>query len=219
MDKSLYTQLDNLIRTMPELAATTLPPQALPWVAQAHGLVYAVLGNSKEVEDLKKASDRLGSIAYRWEAAAQIAAIVHQAQVTARSVVGQAPDWIQELKDPDLLELLKELYGAFNDGYRVLAAIGVRTAFDRATELLNIDPSLSFADKLKKAQSNGHVGVKEKTALEVLINAGSAAAHRGWRPTDKELGAMIDALKSFLRREFRTNPNLVDIKDAVPPRP
>jgi hypothetical protein len=43
MNKSLYAQLDHLIETMPDLSAFTLPPEALPWVGQAQGLVYALM--------------------------------------------------------------------------------------------------------------------------------------------------------------------------------
>jgi Domain of unknown function (DUF4145) len=219
MNKSLYAQLDHLIETMPDLAAFTLPPEALAWVGQAQGLVYAIMGNSQEVVDLEKASGRLGSIAYRWEAAQQIVAIVHRVRTRARSVVRRrAPDWTHELEDQELFALLEELYGALNNEYMVLAAIGVRTAFDIATESLGIDPSLSFAEKLKKAQSDGHVGTKEKEALEVIVNAGSAAAHRGWKPTHDELAAMMDALESFLQRAFFTNRKVAALKGAVPPR-
>ena len=87
MNKSLYAQLDDLIETMPDLAAFALPPEALAWVGQAQGLVYAIMGNSRKVVDLEKASGRLGSIAYRWEAAQQIVAIVHRVRTRARSVV------------------------------------------------------------------------------------------------------------------------------------
>jgi hypothetical protein len=118
-----------------------------------------------------------------------------------------------------LFDLLKELYGAFNNGYPVLAAIGVRTAFDSATERLGISSSLSFSRKLEEAKSAGHVGEKEKNALTVLVDAGSAAAHRGWRPSHDDLTAMINALETFLQRVFLTNPKVDAIKDGVPPRP
>jgi hypothetical protein len=50
MDKSLCTQLEQLIETMPNLAGIPLPPEVLLWVGRAHGLVYAVLGNISEFE-------------------------------------------------------------------------------------------------------------------------------------------------------------------------
>jgi hypothetical protein len=216
MNKSLYSQLDHLIQTMPDLAAFTLPREALAWLGQAQGLVYALMG---EVKELQEASGRLGSIAYRWEAAQQIVAIIHRVRTRARSVVRrQVPDWTHELQDRELFALLEELYGALNNEYMVLAAIGVRTAFDIATESLGIDSSLSFADKLRQVQLQGHVGPQEKEALEVLVEAGSAAAHRAWKPTHDQLAAMMDALESFLKRAFLTNRKMRALKGAVPPR-
>lgn len=218
MNKLLYTQLDHLIGTMPDLLAVNA--EALAWLGQAQGLAYAVMGDCKEIAELQKASERIGSVAFRWEAAQQIVRIVHRARIRAASIVGRpAPDWIHELQDKVLSDLLDELYGAFNNEYRVLAAIGARTAFDRATETLGINPSLTFADKLKKAQFDGLVGANESNALEVMITAGSAAAHRGWRPSQDELTAMMGALESFLHREFVTNRKLVAIKGSVPPKP
>jgi hypothetical protein len=122
------------------------------------------------------------------------------------------------LQDPELFALLEELYGALNNEYMVLAAIGVRTTFDIATESLGFDSSLSFAGKLSQVQSQGHVGPQEKEALEVLVEAGSAAAHRAWKPTHDQLAAMMDALESFLQRAFLTNRKMRALKGAVPPR-
>jgi hypothetical protein len=220
MDSSFRAQLEHLIKTMPDLTAITLSAESLRWVGEAQGLVYSLLGNCKEVDDLNNASGRLfSSYAGRGEAAQQIVAVVNRALATAKSAAGRpAPDWIHELEDKVLSALLEELYGAFNNEYRVLAAIGARTAFDRATETLGINPSLTFAQKLNKAQSDGLVGANERNALEVMITAGSAAAHRGWRPSQDTLTAMMGALESFLHREFVTNRKLVAIKGAVPPR-
>jgi hypothetical protein len=83
---------------------------------------------------------------------------------------------------------------------------------------LGIVPSLTFAKKLEEAVSAGHVGAKEKDALAVLVDAGSAAAHRGWRPSHDDLTAMINALETFLQRVFLTNPKVGTIKGGVPPR-
>jgi hypothetical protein len=62
------------------------------------------------------------------------------------------PAWASQLLDidNDLDSLFNEIYVALNNNLRVLSAIGVRTAFDRASELLGVDPAKSFADKLSK---------------------------------------------------------------------
>jgi hypothetical protein len=41
-----------------------------------------------------------------------------------------------------------DTYVALNNDLRILAAIGIRTAFDRASQLLGIAPEKTFADKL-----------------------------------------------------------------------
>jgi hypothetical protein len=52
------------------------------------------------------------------------------------------PDWSSELfaVDSDLDSLFDDIYVALNNDLRVLSAIGIRTAFDRASELLRVDP-------------------------------------------------------------------------------
>jgi Domain of unknown function (DUF4145) len=73
----------------------------------------------------------------------------------------------------------------------VLAAIGLRTAFDRASELLGIDPNKTFAGKLSQLVVDGHIGSTEKASLDVLTDAGGAAAHRGWKTQSKATGHAI----------------------------
>ena len=54
----------------------------------------------------------------------------------------------------------------------------MRTAFDRASELLGVNPAKTFAEKLTDLVSRGHIGSSEKDTLDTLTDAGSAAAHR-----------------------------------------
>ena len=92
------------------------------------------------------------------------------------------PPWIRDLEraDDDLGILLHEMYAAINADLGVLAAIGVRTVFDRSSELLGVDPELRFGRKLDELVAQGRIGSDERRTLSVLIDAGSAAAHRGW---------------------------------------
>ena len=92
------------------------------------------------------------------------------------------PEW-QKLPDDVLIKLLNSVYAALeNDDLRVLAAIGMRGVFERASELIGVDPDKAFAKKLDQLLRDGHIGIVEKDNLEVLTEAGSAAAHRGWEP-------------------------------------
>ena len=114
------------------------------------------------------------------------------------------PRWSVEIYnvDIDLAFLLEEVYTALRSNLRFLAAIGMRTVFDRASGLLNIDTNKTFNDKLKALKGDGYITENDRKALHSLVDAGSAAAHRGWRPEPKSLNQMMDILEIFLQRAF-----------------
>ena len=62
----------------------------------------------------------------------------------------QPPEWAVKLAmvDEQLRSLFADTYGALNAELRVPAAIAARTVFDRASELLNVDPAIYFSEKL-----------------------------------------------------------------------
>ncbi|HMS95765.1 MAG TPA: DUF4145 domain-containing protein [Tabrizicola sp.] len=114
------------------------------------------------------------------------------------------PEWSNDLKVRDwvLGKLFDDVYTAMSNNLSVLAAIGMRTVFDRASELLGIDEGKPFNTKLTDLQSGGHITAREVGVLGALIDAGSAAAHRGWQPKPRELEAMLIILEAFLHRAF-----------------
>jgi len=131
------------------------------------------------------------------------------------------PTWRLKIHatDPQLASLLEEVYTAYDNELFVLSAIGVRTAFDRASEVLGIDAELSFAKKLSELVATGNIGTSEKAILEVLTDAGSAAAHRAWRPKREELDVMLDAIEGFLNRSFVVSGEASKLLSVVPSRP
>jgi hypothetical protein len=131
------------------------------------------------------------------------------------------PDWSQRLDriDRNLSSLFDDIYIAMNNDLRIMAVIGVRTVFDRASELLGVDAGLTFAEKITALESAGRISNDEKVVIEVLIDAGNAAAHRGWKPTPTELNNIMSILESFLYRAFIAGDDAQGIKASVPPRP
>jgi hypothetical protein len=133
----------------------------------------------------------------------------------------KTPDWIDEIAaaDKTLGRLLSEMYTALNNDLRVLAAIGARTAFDRSSELLKVDAALTFSEKLDKLVAIGKVSETERDTLDVLVDAGSAAAHRAWVPKPMELNTMMTIVEAFLHRTFILSDGIKKLKAAVPPKP
>jgi Domain of unknown function (DUF4145) len=129
------------------------------------------------------------------------------------------PVWLDELKDHALRNLLDEVYGALDSDRRVLAAIGTRTALDRAMVLKGADAGSSFRAKLQQLQEAGTIAHDERAILETLTDAGSAAAHRGWRPTPQMLATIMDGTEAFLHRALVLGDAVAAIKGDVPPRP
>jgi len=132
----------------------------------------------------------------------------------------KSPDWNKKLEaiDSDLFSILNEVYSANNDKLNVLTAIGIRTLFDRASEILKIDSNKTFAKKLEELAEQNLISSTEKSALEILIDAGSAAAHRGWRPKTSEIENMLSILESFLHRSFIVDSEAQSLQGSVPPR-
>jgi Domain of unknown function (DUF4145) len=131
------------------------------------------------------------------------------------------PDWLSDIlvRDRSLHEILLETYNTLDADARILAATGVRTALDRASELVGVDPVGTFDQKLTALVERGEIGSNERDHLAVLTNAGSAAAHRGWSPSLDELSTMMSVLESFIYRTFVLDNEVKRLKPSIPRRP
>lgn len=128
----------------------------------------------------------------------------------------ERPDWLLMDVEPGLQQLLIETYSALDVDARVLAATGARTVFDRASELLKIDPAISFKEKLDLLQQHGHIGHSERTHLDLLTDAGGAAAHRGWKPTTAQMNTIMSIVESFIHRSFVLDAEVKKLKKQIP---
>jgi hypothetical protein len=107
----------------------------------------------------------------------------------------------------------------------VLAAIGLRTSFDIAAELLSVDPDITFQAKLDYLLERKLIKGHDREHLDVLVNAGSASAHRGWKPTVEDLDALMDTLEAFIfdtfvapARKKAAAERVARVKERVPRR-
>lgn len=131
------------------------------------------------------------------------------------------PNWISWVwaVDRKLDELFTETYTALNNDAPILAAIGVRTILDHVSETLGVDPASPFCEKLEALQSSGKIGADEKETLSILTDAGGAAAHRGWKPSDEQLNMLVTIIESFVYRTVILQSEAEKLKAAIPPKP
>lgn len=131
------------------------------------------------------------------------------------------PAWVSSVAkiDRQLGDILDETYVAYDNRSFILTSVGLRTALDRATEVLKIDAEKSFAQKLTDLQSGGWIGETERQVLEVVVDAGSAAAHRAWSPDAHEVAQLLSAMEIFLQKAFIVGTKALSLKATIPAKP
>lgn len=131
------------------------------------------------------------------------------------------PIWFGAMQkiDAQLHNILRQMYIAHDNDAHILTAVGLRTALDRGTEVLNIDRAKTFDEKLDQLRDDGWIGHTERDILGVVTNAGHAAAHRGWEPDRHEVTQLLSSLEVFLHRAFVVGQKALSIKKNIPPKP
>lgn len=128
------------------------------------------------------------------------------------------PQWIEKIADVDyqLYLILNEMYQAYYNESYILASIGLRTAFDRTSEVLKILPTLPLRKKVEKLAEDGYIGETEKSQLIIVTDAGSAAAHRAWSPTKSEFRSLLTITEDFIRRSILRDQSILKIAGKIP---
>jgi hypothetical protein len=85
------------------------------------------------------------------------------------------PHWLSTIHEADqaLGDLLMEMYDAVAADLRVLAAIGLRTVFDRASEFLGVDPGLPFSGSSKGSAPMGRSALMNTTSSKSSSTPGA----------------------------------------------
>ena len=77
-------------------------------------------------------------------------------------------------------------------------------------------PSATFKRKLDELTTLGRIGKDERTTLDALVEAGSAAVHRGWEPNRDQLDTILSILEEFLHRAFVLSHKADGLRRHVP---
>jgi hypothetical protein len=98
-----------------------------------------------------------------------------------------------------------------------LTVLAASVVLDRASELVGINPNKSFAKKLEQLHSDRHIGAADKETVQVLTDAGSVAAHRGWEPDTEQLAVLTSIIEHFVTR-FILKEEAGKLRQFIPPR-
>jgi hypothetical protein len=128
------------------------------------------------------------------------------------------PRWIQELGDPTLRNVLKEVYSNLQADNLISAAMGARLLIDRIMNMTVKDVG-GFEKKLERMRSSGLISDNERThLLSPVVDAGNAASHRAYKPKADHINTMMDTVENLLHRLFVLPKNVKTLKKATPRR-
>lgn len=113
--------------------------------------------------------------------------------------------------------MLCEVYAALHAKAFCCATMGARTLVDLVLVKLVGDTG-NFQSKLSAAVQEGHLTQKSKEVLESAIEAGSAAAHRGFIPSEQQIEDMLEIVEHLLQGTYILERTSDRLKTAVPPR-
>lgn len=100
-----------------------------------------------------------------------------------------APKWTHDLDEP-LMVLLWEVYTAIASGLKVLAMMGIRSIVDNYANRVVGDIG-GFEQKLKALLSGNFISKIQFDHLSIIVDAGNAASHRGFRPKNRSLNSLL----------------------------
>lgn len=130
--------------------------------------------------------------------------------------VRQRPTWLRKLPQY-FFPVLDEVYTALDNGSTTLAAIGVRTVIDVLARKVVGDTG-SFRSKLDALEKKGWLAARDKARLAIVVDAGSAAAHRAFKGTRTSLDQMMDSLEHLLKSRYVLDREAKELRRATPRR-
>jgi hypothetical protein len=131
-------------------------------------------------------------------------------------VARQTPKWVWGLPT-EVRSLMDEIYSALHANSRRLALMGARTVVDMLL-MDKVGDVGTFPDKLAQLESDGFVGLKNRAFLGAALEAGNAAAHRGYQPKKEHLDHVMDIVENLLQAVYILEEAADELKKSTPAR-
>jgi hypothetical protein len=113
---------------------------------------------------------------------------------------------------------MEEIYTALQNGSRRLVVMGTRAVLETimASEIGHHD---NFKQHLDAFQAANYLSLRQRNTVEAIVEAGHAAIHRGWKPTDDNVSAVMDIMESVIETTYLHEPGAKKLESEVPRRP
>ena len=129
----------------------------------------------------------------------------------------RTPSWQGDLPQ-EVRNMHCEVYDALQAKAPCCATMGARALIDMALTTTVGDKG-DFQAKLAAAVQGGHLTSQERKTLEAAIDAGSAAAHRGFTPNEQQIEDVLRIVEHLLQGWYVLGQASTRLRSQIPPRP
>ena len=131
-------------------------------------------------------------------------------------VVRRVPAWYRRLP-ASFRSLLIEVYRALDARHRRLCMMGARALLDMSMVKAVGDVG-SFRDKLTALRGADRITRRQEKLLVAALDAGHAAAHRGFEPSEEVMNGVLEILENLLQSQFVLEERSKVVARATPRR-
>lgn len=128
----------------------------------------------------------------------------------------RTPSWRDNLPQ-EVRDMHREVYDALHAKAPCCATMGLRTLIDMTLTQLVGDLG-NFTNKLAAAVQKGQLTPQHRKTLEAAIEAGSAAAHRGFTPNENQIEDVLGIVEHLLQGFYVLEQVSNRLREQIPPR-
>lgn len=140
------------------------------------------------------------------------------------SIFRPSPRWLLDFmlevdffNDGNPYNLLIEIYVALRNDQRALAAMGIRALLE-SIMIEKVGDQGTFSANLKKFAAAGYVSRMQLERLETILEAGHAAIHRLYKPSEEDLITLVDITESIVESIYIHGKKVEKLKGKIPSR-
>lgn len=115
-----------------------------------------------------------------------------------------------------IMSLVSEIYTAVDHKLFTLAAMGIRATLENVMkEKVGDHPFKILVNEFQKA---GYLSTRQALSLDVIIEAGHAAIHRGWQPNDDDISTLLNLTETLIEMVYLHEDRARNLDKRVPRR-
>jgi hypothetical protein len=135
------------------------------------------------------------------------------------------PNWIFDFaiglvggeKEQMIGQLLQEVYAAGRGGQYRLATMGIRSVLEHVM-IAKVGDYHKFSETLEQFYKAGYISLMQRDTLNESLEAGHAATHRFFNPTELDLDILLNITEGILAAIYIHPDQAEFLSKRVPPR-